>query len=157
MTEIRKGQAPAVLSRNEFHQRFIESFMDPAFRAEDEAISRVEAIAWGAYEEGRKAPITQKAGAAYADPDYDMSVEWLVPMVPAIPPCLAIGFAVSRCCIVLPMVLGPAGMATAAGMVRIENFILIPSFGLVLKRLVKQVTPAVSYKFGKARAGVNLG
>ena len=77
MTEIRKGQAPAVLSRSEFHQRFIESFMDPAFRAEDEAISRVEAIAWDAYEEGRKAPITQKAGAGYADPDYDMSVEWL--------------------------------------------------------------------------------
>ena len=77
MTEIRKGQAPAVLSRSEFHQRFIESFMDPAFRAEDEAISRVEAMAWDAYEEGRKAPITQKAGAGYADPDYDMSVEWL--------------------------------------------------------------------------------
>jgi multimeric flavodoxin WrbA len=77
MTEIRKGQAPAVLSRSEFHRRFIESFMDPAFRAEDEAISRVEAIAWGAYEEGRKAPITRKAGPGYADPDYDLSVEWL--------------------------------------------------------------------------------
>ncbi len=77
MTEIRKGQAPAVLSRSAFHQRFIESFVDPAFRAEDEAISRVEAIAWQAYEEGRKSPITQKAGPRFADPDYDMSVEWL--------------------------------------------------------------------------------
>ena len=77
MTEIRKGQAPAVLTRPEFHQRFIESFMDPAFRAEDEAISRVEAIAWQAYEEGRKAPVTRKAGPGYADPDYDLSVEWL--------------------------------------------------------------------------------
>ena len=77
MTEIRKGQAPAVLSRSAFHQRFIESFVDPAFRAEEEAISRVEAIAWQAYEEGRKTPITQKAGPGFADPDYDMSVEWL--------------------------------------------------------------------------------
>jgi len=77
MTEIRKGQAPAVLSRSAFHQRFIESFMDPAFRAEDAAISRVEAIAWQAYEEGRKSPITQKAGPGFSDPDYDMSVEWL--------------------------------------------------------------------------------
>jgi len=51
--------------------------MDPAFRAEDEAISRVEAIAWQAYEEGRKAPVTRKAGPGYADPDYDLSVEWL--------------------------------------------------------------------------------
>ena len=77
MTEIRKGQAPAVLTRDQFHQRFIESYLDPAFRAEDDAISRVEAIAWQAYEEGRKAPITRKAGAGFADPDYDMSVEWL--------------------------------------------------------------------------------
>ncbi len=77
MIEIRKGQAPAVLSRSAFHERFLESFMDPAFRAEDEAISRVEAIAWDAYQEGRKAPLTRKAGAGYADPAYELSVEWL--------------------------------------------------------------------------------
>lgn len=77
MTEIRKGQAPATLSRTAFHERFMKSFMDPAFRAEDMAISRVEAIAWDAYEEGRKSPVTRKAGPGYADPDYDLSVEWL--------------------------------------------------------------------------------
>lgn len=63
MTEIRKGQTPAVLSRTVFHERFMESFMDPAFRHEAEAISRVEAIAWDAYREGRKAPFTRQAGA----------------------------------------------------------------------------------------------
>ena len=77
MIEVRKGQAPAVLSRHEFHNRFIQSFLDPAFRVEDEAISRVEAIAWDAYQEGRKSPSTRKAGAGYADPDYDLSVDWL--------------------------------------------------------------------------------
>ena len=77
MNGVRKGQAPAVLSRHEFHDRFIQSFLDPAFRVEDEAISRVEAIAWDAYQEGRKAPFTRKAGAGYADPDYDLSVDWL--------------------------------------------------------------------------------
>ena len=77
MTEIRKGQAPAVLTRKVFHERFMESFVDPAFRAEDQAISRVEAIAWEAYQEGRKSPLTRKAGPAYADPDYDLSVDWL--------------------------------------------------------------------------------
>jgi len=77
MTEIRKGQAPAVLSRSSFHERFMESFMDPAFQREAEAISRVEAIAWDAYQEGRKAPVTRKAGPGYADPDYHLSVEWL--------------------------------------------------------------------------------
>lgn len=77
MTTIRKGQAPAVLSRAVFHERFMQSFMDPAFRAEDVAISRVEQIAWQAYEEGRKAPVTRRAGPGYADPDYELSVEWL--------------------------------------------------------------------------------
>ena len=77
MTEVRKGQAPAKLSRTVFHERFMQSFMDPAFRAEDESISKVEAIAWQAYEEGRKAPITRKAGPGYVDPDYDLSVDWL--------------------------------------------------------------------------------
>ena len=55
----------------------MRSFMDPAFQAEAEAISRVEAIAWDAYQEGRKAPVTRKAGRGYSDPDYELSVEWL--------------------------------------------------------------------------------
>lgn len=77
MIEIRTGQAPAVLSRKAFHQRFMQSFIDPAFLTEGEALGRLEEIAWDAYKEGRKAPVTRKAGAGYADPDYDLSVEWL--------------------------------------------------------------------------------
>ena len=77
MIEIRTGQAPAVLSRPVFHERFMASFMDPAYGAESEALAHLEAIAWDAYQEGRKSPITRKAGPGYADPDYDLSVEWL--------------------------------------------------------------------------------
>ena len=77
MTEIRKGQAPAKFTRGEFHHRFMESFKDPAFKAESEALSRVEEVAWEAYDEGRKAPETRKAGPEFADPDYELSVEWL--------------------------------------------------------------------------------
>src|SRR6478735_942612 len=76
-TEIRKGQAPAPLERGEFALRFRKAFVDPAYRAEDAAIDRLEAIAWDAYRDGRKAPITRKAGPGYADPDYDLSVEWI--------------------------------------------------------------------------------
>ena len=76
MIRIRKGQAPAQLPRAEFGVRFRASYVDPAFRAEDEAIARLEEVAWQAYSEGRKAPLTQKAGAGYADPDYDLSVDW---------------------------------------------------------------------------------
>lgn len=75
--EIRKGQAPAQLERDEFSARFRAAFYDPAFRAEDQSIERLEEIAWQAYVDGRKAPLTQKAGLGYADPDYDLSSEWV--------------------------------------------------------------------------------
>ena len=77
MTTIRKGQVPAPLTRDEFRQRFEVHFYDPAFAAERDAIARLEAIAWDAHEQGRKAPITRPAGSEFADPTYDLSVEWL--------------------------------------------------------------------------------
>jgi multimeric flavodoxin WrbA len=77
MTDVRKGQAPAPLSRVEFGKRFRESFVDPAFRAEDGSIGRLEEIAWKAFDEGRKAPVTRRAGPGYADPEYELSVDWI--------------------------------------------------------------------------------
>lgn len=77
MTDVRKGQAPGQISRTEFGARFQSSFRDPAFQAEKEALGRIEEIAWLAYRGERKAPVTRKAGPGYADPDYDLSVDWL--------------------------------------------------------------------------------
>jgi multimeric flavodoxin WrbA len=77
MSDVRKGQAPAELARDEFGRRFRDNFVDPAFAAEKDAIARLEDIAWQAYHEGRKAPLTRKAGPGFADPDYDLSVDWL--------------------------------------------------------------------------------
>src|SRR5690349_1237977 len=74
--DVRKGQAPDKLGRDEFRLRFLQSFGDPAFEPERDALGRLEAIAWQAYQEGRKAPVTQKAGPEFADPEYDLSVEW---------------------------------------------------------------------------------
>jgi multimeric flavodoxin WrbA len=76
-TKIRKGQAPGHLERGEFSIRFHGSYVDPAFRAEDGAIARLEAIAWEAYSEGRKSPITRKAGPGYSDPEYELAAEWI--------------------------------------------------------------------------------
>jgi|KBSMisStaDraftv2_1062788.scaffolds.fasta_scaffold36676_4 multimeric flavodoxin WrbA len=76
MTQPRKGQAPPQLSREEFGERFRRNFHDPAFEGEREAIARLEAIAWDGYDKDRKAPLTAKAGPGFADPDYDLSVEW---------------------------------------------------------------------------------
>ncbi|MDO9405275.1 MAG: flavodoxin family protein [Polaromonas sp.] len=77
MTHIRKGQAPEKLSRTAFHAQFMQSFVDPAFQTESDALAKIEAIAWDAYSEGRKSPVTRKAGPGFADPDYDLSVDWL--------------------------------------------------------------------------------
>ena len=77
MIDVRKGQAPPVLTREEFGRRFRAPYFDPLFTIEAEAIARLEEIAWRTYQEGRKSPITRKAGAGFADPDFELSVEWL--------------------------------------------------------------------------------
>jgi len=77
MTDVRKGQAPGQISREAFAARYQASFQDPAFAPEKDAISRIEQIAWLAYKDERKSPVTRKAGPGYADPDYDMSVDWI--------------------------------------------------------------------------------
>jgi multimeric flavodoxin WrbA len=74
--KVRKGQAPPQLERQQFHRRFGERFLDPRFDTERDALARLEDIAWRNYKEGRKAPITSKAGPGFADPGYDLSVEW---------------------------------------------------------------------------------
>jgi multimeric flavodoxin WrbA len=72
----RKGQAPSQLSREAFGERFRQSFNDPLFDGHRDAIQRIEVVAWEAYDKGRKSPVTRKAGPGFADPDYDLSVEW---------------------------------------------------------------------------------
>lgn len=74
--EVRKGQVTEKMSRTAFRERFMARFYDPVFRAEDEALARLEAMAWDAYCDSRKSPITEKAGPGFKDPDYDLSVEW---------------------------------------------------------------------------------
>jgi len=75
MTEPRKGQYPGKLSRDGFRAHFEKSFVDPLFAPERDAIARLEAIAWDAYSQSRKAPITRKAGPGFTDPNYDLSVD----------------------------------------------------------------------------------
>ncbi|MBC7717810.1 MAG: NADPH-dependent FMN reductase, partial [Pseudorhodobacter sp.] len=75
--DIRVGQAPAILTRAEFRERFNNRYYDPAYVVEKDAIARLEEIAWQALQEGRKAPVTQPSGADFADPTYPMSVQWM--------------------------------------------------------------------------------
>jgi len=76
MTDIRKGQAPAPLERDQFRLQFHRSFADPAFGKVGDALAQVEQVAWENYEAGRKAPRTRPAGPGFADPSYDLSDDW---------------------------------------------------------------------------------
>ena len=75
--EVRKGSPSVELTRDEFRERFRARFIDPMFEALGSEIDRLEDVAWTAYREHRKAPRTRKAGAGFADPRYDLSLDWL--------------------------------------------------------------------------------
>lgn len=79
MTEldIRKGMPPVKLSREEFERRCRSQFVDPAFAPLQRELDRIIAAAWDAYSHSRKAPVTQKAGPGFADPDYEIAVDWI--------------------------------------------------------------------------------
>jgi multimeric flavodoxin WrbA len=74
--EVRKGQAPPALDREAFRARFQDNYFDPRFDPERDAIGRLEEIAWRNYCDARKAPRTEPAGAGFADPNYELSIEW---------------------------------------------------------------------------------
>jgi multimeric flavodoxin WrbA len=40
-------------------------------------LQAITAAAWDAYAAGRKAPVTRKAGPGFADPDYEIALDWL--------------------------------------------------------------------------------
>ncbi|HEX3912477.1 MAG TPA: flavodoxin family protein [Steroidobacteraceae bacterium] len=74
---VRTGQADFPLSKPEFVRRFRSRFTDPAFADEQTQIDQLLDIAWDGYLNGRKSPVTRKAGPEFADPEYELSVDWL--------------------------------------------------------------------------------
>jgi multimeric flavodoxin WrbA len=73
----RKGMPSPRLGEAEFKRRFLGQFIDEAFAPLQNELGKVAEAAWDAYESSRKSPRTRKAGAGFADPDYDLSVDWL--------------------------------------------------------------------------------
>ena len=74
--DVRKGMPSAQLDKDEFKQRFLKQFYDPAFEPVRRArphrrdrLGRLRQIPQGAAH--------GKAGNGFADPDYDLSIEWL--------------------------------------------------------------------------------
>ena len=76
-TTPRKGMPSPRLDEAEFKRRFLAQFPDPAFEPLRADLDRIAGAAWDAYKNSRKSPHTRKAGPEFADPDYDLSVDWL--------------------------------------------------------------------------------
>jgi multimeric flavodoxin WrbA len=74
---VRKGQGDTKLSRAEFSKRFRARFYDPAFDSLGAEIEKLENAAWDGYNNSRKSPRTRKAGPEFADPDFELAIEWL--------------------------------------------------------------------------------
>lgn len=73
----RKGMPSPKLDEATFKARYLEQYRDPGYDGLRTEIGRIVAVAWDAYRGERKSPETVKAGAGFADPDYDLSVDWI--------------------------------------------------------------------------------
>jgi multimeric flavodoxin WrbA len=65
------------LTEDEFRERFLSHYRDPAFDPLRGDLDRIAAVAWDGYSKGRKSPITRAAGSEFVDPNYELSVDWL--------------------------------------------------------------------------------
>src|SRR4029078_9654656 len=74
---VRKGMPSAQLDKNEFKKRFLTQFYDPAFQPLKAELDKIAEVALDGYDSYRKAPRTVKDGNGFADPTYDLSIEWL--------------------------------------------------------------------------------
>lgn len=72
-----KGDQKFDLDREAFRSRMLARAYDPAFDAVAGELERVIEIAWDAYHEYRKSPRMQPAGPEFADPTFELPVEWL--------------------------------------------------------------------------------
>ena len=75
--EPRRGMPSPRLGEAEFKRRFLAQFIDPAFAPLAGELAKLAGAAWDAYENARKAPHTRRAGPEFADPDYEIAVDWL--------------------------------------------------------------------------------
>jgi multimeric flavodoxin WrbA len=73
---VRKERKYVPLTKEQFRERFFAKFYDPAFAAVQPELEKVFEVSWDGYKSYRKSPRTRAAGRGYADPKYQLSVEW---------------------------------------------------------------------------------
>jgi multimeric flavodoxin WrbA len=73
-----RTQSPYVpLTKDQFRERFFAKFYDPAFDTVKAELEKVFEKSWDGYIAYRKSPRKQKAGKDFAEPDFQLPVEWL--------------------------------------------------------------------------------
>ena len=72
-----KGMASVQLAHDEFVRRFRERYYDPTFDQRDATIEALAEVEWRNYDEYHKSPRTRPAGKGFADPKFELAVEWL--------------------------------------------------------------------------------
>ena len=72
-----KGMPSVELTREEFGRRFRERHYDRAFDSVASELDAVLDVAWKNYIEYHKSPRKRQAGEGFADPDYELPIEWL--------------------------------------------------------------------------------
>lgn len=77
MPEPRKVGDSVQIDKETFRARFRQRFYDPAFDGSTPQIETLLELAWQAYEESRKSPRTRAAGPEFANPEYQLSEQWL--------------------------------------------------------------------------------
>ena len=75
--ETRKGQGSTHLTKEEFSRRLRERFYDPLFEPLAADIGRITEAAWVVYDEYHKSPRKRRAGPEFADPEFELPIEWL--------------------------------------------------------------------------------
>ncbi|HEY5102013.1 MAG TPA: flavodoxin family protein [Steroidobacteraceae bacterium] len=76
-TAPRKGMPDPHLDEAQFKERFVGQFNEPAFDPLDGELKKLAVAAWDAYSHHRKSPRTRKAGSEFADPEYDLALDWI--------------------------------------------------------------------------------
>jgi multimeric flavodoxin WrbA len=65
------------LDHDAFVRRFKSQFPGGSFAPLAAELDRFAEAAWQEHDAGNKAPRSRKAGPGYADPDYDLSIDWI--------------------------------------------------------------------------------
>jgi multimeric flavodoxin WrbA len=75
--DVRRQEPYVPLTKDEFRKRFLARFYDPAFDDVAAELEKVCERAWDGYISYRKSPRKSPAGVGFAEPSFELAVEWL--------------------------------------------------------------------------------